>query len=115
LLAELEVDEGLGAGDARDGPDPAQDLQQVVIVLADHLRQQVEGPGGDDDVVDLLQAGQLDGDLLQALIAIMAWRRKPSVSGSVTATICITPASCSRCTRCRTAASDSPTALPIAA
>src|SRR5215471_14159836 len=46
---------------------------------------------------------------------IMAWRRKPSVSGSVTATICITPVSWRRCTRCLTAASDSPTALPIAA
>ena len=49
------------------------------------------------------------------LIPIIAWRGKPTWSGSVTATICITPASSSRCTRCRTAASDSPTALPIAA
>jgi hypothetical protein len=46
---------------------------------------------------------------------IMAWRANPSSSGSVTATICITPPSMSRCTRCRTAASESPTALPIAA
>ena len=46
---------------------------------------------------------------------IIAWRAKPSCSGSVTATICITPLSISRCTRCRTAASESPTALPMAA
>ena len=45
----------------------------------------------------------------------MAWREKPTCSGSVTATICMTPASSSRWTRCRTAASDRPTALPIAA
>ena len=42
-------------------------------------------------------------------------RAKPSVSGSVTATICITPLSSRRCTRCRTAASDSPTILASAA
>src|SRR5680860_1074279 len=46
---------------------------------------------------------------------IIAWRGKPSSSGSVTATTCITPWSMSRCTRCRTAASDSPTTFPIAA
>jgi hypothetical protein len=46
---------------------------------------------------------------------IIVWRWKPSVIGSVTATICMTPPSISRCTRWRTAASDSPTALPIAA
>ena len=45
----------------------------------------------------------------------MAWRAKPSSIGSVTATTCITPPSVSRCTRWRTAASDSPTTLPIAA
>ena len=37
------------------------------------------------------------------------------MSGSVTATICMTPWSSSFCTRWRTAASDRPTALPIAA
>ena len=50
-----------------------------------------------------------------AVIAIMAWRAKPVCIGSVTATICITPASTSFCTRWRTAASDSPTALPMLA
>jgi len=48
-----------------------------------------------------------------ALMPIMACRANPSSSGSVTATICITPLSVSRCTRWRTAASDSPTTLPM--
>ena len=38
-------------------------------------------------------------------------RRNPTVSGSVTATICMTPDSTSRCTRWRTAASERPTAV----
>src|SRR5882757_2931976 len=38
----------------------------------------------------------------------------PTRNGSVTATIWMTPWSESRCTRCRTAASDRPTALPMA-
>jgi hypothetical protein len=33
------------------------------------------------------------------LMPIMAWRAKPSCIGSVTATICMTPASTIRCTR----------------
>src|SRR5215218_7717759 len=45
----------------------------------------------------------------------IACRAKPSSSGSVTATTCITPASISLCTRWRTAASERPTTLPIAA
>ena len=45
----------------------------------------------------------------------MAWRVKPTWSGSVTATIWMTPDSTSRCTRWRTAASESPTALPMVA
>jgi hypothetical protein len=45
----------------------------------------------------------------------IACREKPTCSGSVTPTICMTPASSSRCTRCRTAASDSPTAAAMRA
>jgi hypothetical protein len=41
LLAELEVDERLGTGDTRYGAYPAQDLEQVVVVLADDLRKHV--------------------------------------------------------------------------
>src|SRR5436190_18636447 len=44
---------------------------------------------------------------------IMACRVKPTCNGSVTATICMTSASMSFCTRCRTAASDSPTSRAI--
>ncbi len=46
---------------------------------------------------------------------IIAWRAKPSSMGSVTATTCMTPLSTSRWTRWRTAASERPTTLPIAA
>ena len=48
-------------------------------------------------------------------LADIACRAKPICIGSVTATICMTPASTMRCTRWRTAASDSPTALPMPA
>ncbi|CCH80462.1 hypothetical protein BN12_950005 [Nostocoides japonicum T1-X7] len=46
---------------------------------------------------------------------IIAWRRKPTWRGSVTATICMTSASRRRWTRWRTAASDRPTRLAIVA
>ena len=94
-------------------------LEQVLVALADHLGQDVEGAGGDHDVVDLVELGERVGDRLErrrsTRIPTIACRAKPSSSGSVTATICITPLSISRCTRCRTAASESPTTLPIAA
>src|SRR6478609_12062542 len=45
-------------------------------------------------------------------IPTMAWRAKPSSSGSVTATTCMTPPSMSRWTRWRTAASERPTTFP---
>ena len=47
-------------------------------------------------------------------IPIIAWRVKPSCSGSVTATICMIPDSRRRWTRRRTAASESPTASAMA-
>ena len=46
-----------------------------------------------------------------ARIPTMAWLRKPTCSGSVTATICMTPASRIFWTRWRTAASDRPDRL----
>ena len=49
------------------------------------------------------------------LIPIISWRAKPICCGSATATICTVPDSTSFWTRCRTAASDSPTALPMLA
>src|SRR5579862_6081409 len=70
LLAEFEVDERLGARHARHGPDPAQDLEQLVIVFADDLGQHVEGARADHDVVDLFHLGQLVGDLLQVTVGL---------------------------------------------
>ena len=104
---------------AVDGADPvADDLEQVLVALGDHLGQDVVAAGGDHDVVDLVELGQRVGHRLDRAVTrtpTMAWRAKPSSIGSVTATTCITPDSVSRWTRCRTAASDSPTTLPIAA
>ncbi len=49
-----------------DRPDPPGDqLQQVVVALADHLDQEIEGAGGDHDVVDLAQLGQGVGDVVE--------------------------------------------------
>ncbi|MEG8034502.1 hypothetical protein QP157_03940 [Sphingomonas sp. LR61] len=63
LFAELQVDEGLGAGDARDGPDRAvEQFDQVVVVLADDLDHQVEAAGGHDEVVDRRQLFEGIGD-----------------------------------------------------
>ena len=94
-------------------------VEQLLVALADHLDEQVVGAGGDHHVVDLVERGDRVGDRLElarcARIPIIACRAKPSSSGSVTATTCITPLSTSRCTRCRTAASERPTTLPIAA
>src|SRR5436305_883384 len=70
LLAELEVDEGLRTGHEGHGADPAQDLEQVIVVLADDLRQHVERAGGDDDVVDLLHVGELPGHFLQVAVGL---------------------------------------------
>ena len=49
-----------------------------------------------------------------ARIPTMAWLRNPTWSGSVTATICMIPASRIRWTRWRTAASERPTASAMA-
>src|SRR3712207_5209556 len=47
LLLELEVDEALGGAHSWHRPDAlVDDVQQVVVVLADDLHHQVEGPGG---------------------------------------------------------------------
>ena len=43
---------------AVDRADPAaDDLEQVLVGLGDHLDQQVVAAGGDHDVVDLLELG----------------------------------------------------------
>ena len=72
-----------------------------------------------DDVVDLVQLGERVGDRLERRrrrgCRPSPGGRSRAASGSVTATICITPLSVSRWTRWRTAASERPTTLPIAA
>ena len=102
-----------------DGAEPvADDLEQVLVALGHDLGQDVVGAGGDHDVVDLIEAAIASATGSIAPVTrtpTIAWRAKPSSIGSVTATTCITPLSVSRCTRWRTAASDSPTTLPIAA
>src|SRR6266568_8159490 len=63
LFAELEVDERLCGANLGQRPDPfVDDLQQVVVVRADHLDQEVEGTRGHDHVVHLLHRGQRLGD-----------------------------------------------------
>src|SRR5215467_14975870 len=65
LLTEFQVHEGLGAGDARHAAYPAEDLEQVVVVLADHLDEDVEGARGDHHVVDLVHVREMVGDPLE--------------------------------------------------
>ena len=107
-------------GDARDGPDAAVDeVSRSLVVLDDRLDEQVERSGGDDDVVDLVDVVRVSSATFSTSpvtdTATIACLAKPGCIGSVTATICMTPDSTSFCTRWRTAASDSPTALPIVA
>ena len=100
------------------GPDPADDVEELVVVLAHRLGEHVEGAGGDDDVVDLVEVGQRVGDHAGVPPRPHADHGLPGeadLQGSVTATICMIPASSNRCTRWRTAASDSPTAAAIRA
>src|SRR6185312_8138814 len=54
----------------RHGANPAQDLEQVIVVLADDLGEHVERAGGDDDVIDLLHVGELPGHFLQVAIGL---------------------------------------------
>src|SRR5215510_4386695 len=50
LFVEAEVGEGLGRAHARDGADlVVEQREEVVVVLAHDLEQQVERPADDDD------------------------------------------------------------------
>ena len=88
----------------------------LVVVGDDHLAQEVERAGGDHEVVDVVDRRSASATVVGAALSertpIIAIRRRPTDSGLVTPTTCSTPASISRCTRWRTAASDSPTAAP---
>ena len=105
--------------DLRDRPDPlVDDEQELVVVLRDHLRHQVERARGGDHVVDFLHRGQRLGDRLDVTLAPNADHRLPvEADGERVGDrhhlhhLGVS----SRCTRWRTAASDRPTALAIVA
>jgi hypothetical protein len=62
LLAQLHVDEHLRAAHPGHGPNASPDeFEQVVVVLAHGLDEQVEAAGGDHHVVDLDHLRQLVG------------------------------------------------------
>src|SRR5215469_4879743 len=72
LLAEFQVYEGLGTGDARNTTHPAEDLQQVIVVLTDHLHEDVERSRGDHHVVDLAHAREVVGHPLEVTLTLDA-------------------------------------------
>jgi hypothetical protein len=61
LLPELEVQEALGRDHSLDPANPVRDLEEVPAVGAEHLHEQVELAGRDDDVVGLVPACYLVG------------------------------------------------------
>ena len=65
LLPELEVEERLGRHDLGERPDAVRHVEQPAAVGADHLDQEVEAAGGDDDVVGLLPVRELVRDDLR--------------------------------------------------
>ena len=89
----------------------------MVVVLADDLGEEVEAAGGGHHVGDLRHRRERLTDADEVALGADAdhrLARNPTWRGSVTATICMTSAS-RRWTRWRTAASESPTALAMAA
>src|SRR6185436_13713550 len=64
LLPELEVEEALGGDHVGQRPDSIRDAEQRAPIGADELDEHVELARGDDDVVGLLPAGDLVGDLI---------------------------------------------------
>src|SRR4051812_42368426 len=73
LLHQLEVDERLAAPHRRDRPDAVvEQLQQAVVVRADELDDDVERPGGDHHVVDLVEGRELGGDGLDVALDVDA-------------------------------------------
>src|SRR5690606_28127941 len=72
LLAQFEIDEGLGGADRGNGPYPADYVQQVLVVLADDLHHEIHRSRGQRHVADLLDGGQLVGHRLQVALALHA-------------------------------------------
>ena len=79
LLGQVEVDEGLGVAHGLERADAVDQVQQVAAVAGDHLDEQVEAAGHDDDVDRLVPAGQLVGDLLRRPVDARG-RASPSAS-----------------------------------
>src|SRR5687767_954898 len=66
LLDEAQLDQRLGRADALDGCESVgEDAQQVLVVLAHDLAEQVVPAGGDHDVRHLLQLGDLLRDAVK--------------------------------------------------
>src|SRR3954447_24240562 len=59
LPVQLEVEERLGAGHAGQPPQPREQVEHVVVVLADDLDEQVEAAGRAHQVLDLGQRLEL--------------------------------------------------------
>src|ERR1022692_3624760 len=64
LLAQFQVHEGLRTCHARNGPHAADDLQELVVVLADDLDEEIERPRCDDHIVDFIHAREEVGHRL---------------------------------------------------
>ena len=58
----------------------ADQVEQLLVALADHLDEQVVGAGGDHDVVDLVQGGDRVGDRLQLALDADPDHRLPARS-----------------------------------
>ncbi len=64
LFNEFQIYQGFRGGHPGYGADlGVEQLEQLGVVLADHLRDRVEGAGGQHDVVDGVDLRQLLGDL----------------------------------------------------
>src|SRR3954451_6324217 len=63
LFYELEIDERLGRAHRRTAADAlAHQIEQVIVVLAHDLDEQVEAARRDDDIGDFWHLGDLAGD-----------------------------------------------------
>src|SRR5680860_1631826 len=72
LLVEFQIDECLGGYHTRQGADPSrQQVEQLVVVLADDLDDQVKAAGRGDDVIHLGHRGQAIGDEIQLALCLL--------------------------------------------
>ena len=118
LLHQLEVGEDLGGRRRRGrcGCRRSTRSSSAAGVGGHDLDQQVVAAGGDRPRTPRRSTSATASAAARTSPSIrtpiIAWRPRPSMAGSVTATICMTPRSIRRCTRWRTAACDRPTIGP---